>query len=62
MMNHEGQPDTVLRFTVTCEIDSRQVSQEKIRQRLGDSLLWLDGVAKIDVDYSGELEAASEQA
>ena len=60
MLTREQSPNSVLHFTVICEIDKTQVSEEKIRQRLGDSLLWLDGVGDVDIIFEGVMEPASE--
>ena len=60
MMDRDTHVDTVLHFVVTVEINSQQVSPEKVRQRLGDACLWMEGTGHIDVDFKGELEHASE--
>ena len=60
MISRETTTNTVLHFTVICEIDKEQVGVQKIQQRLGDALLWLDGVGEVHVECDGELEPARE--
>ena len=58
MLDRNEITDTVIQFTVTVEIDSKRVNPEKVRQRLGDSCLWLAGIGHVDVSYLGELSPA----
>ena len=60
MLDRNETADTVIQFTVTIEIDQKRVSPEKVRQRLGDATLWLEGCGTTTVDYLGELEPANE--
>ena len=60
MLTREQSPNSVLHFTIICEIDKTQITEEKVRQRLGDSLLWLDGVGHVDVNFEGEMVPADE--
>ena len=60
MLDNKTSVDTVLQYTLTIEVNKTQVSELKVRQRLGDSLLWLDGVGEVDVEFLGEMEPASE--
>jgi hypothetical protein len=62
MMNRDATPTTVLHFTVICEIDRTQAIPEKVHQRLGDALLWMDGIGHVDVVYDGELEPRRDDA
>ena len=63
MLDNKTSVDTVLQYTLTIEVNKTQVSELKVRQRLGDSLLFMDGIGDIDVAFLGELlpaESASE--
>ena len=55
MLNRNEIIDAVIQFTVTVEIDKTLISPEKIRQRLGDATLFMEGVGETTVDYLGEL-------
>ena len=63
MLDRNETADTVIQFTVTIEIDKKRILPEKVRQRLGDATLYMEGIGNVDVDYLGELlpaESASE--
>ena len=60
MLDRNETADTVIQFTVTIEIDKKKITPEKIRQRLGDVTLWLEGCGGTTVDYLGEMEIANE--
>ena len=63
MLDTKTSVDTVLQYTVTCEVSKTQVNELKVRQRLGDALLFMDGIGVVDVAFLGELlpaESANE--
>ena len=60
MLDRNEKTDAVIQFTVTIEIDQKKITPEKVRQRLGDATLWLEGCGYATVDYLGELEPANE--